>query len=284
MAPRSSSFRWPASRRGGKRNLKARLLIAVVIAVFAAGSYFLTSQTNPITGEAERVSLTRDQEIALGLQAAPEMVSQFGGADPSEQDQARLDRIGEQLVAAMRRLFEVEGEVYPFEFTLLADAQTVNAFALPGGQTFITRALYDQLDDAQLAGVMGHEIGHVVERHGAERMRQQEFFQQLSAAGGVAAGDASGAVMAAQFLNLLATGYSREHERESDHLGVNIMIEAGYDPTAMIEVMQILAAASGGGSQPSVLATHPHPEERAHLIEQYLRERFPDGVPSDLRR
>ena len=115
----------------------------------------------------------------MGLQAAPEMESQFGGLDPSQSDQQRVEQIGQHIVQS-----SPAGETpYQYEYHLLADAQTVNAFALPGGQVFITRALYDRLEsDGELAGVLGHETGHVVARHSADQLAKAQLTQGLTGA------------------------------------------------------------------------------------------------------
>ncbi|MBB6430046.1 M48 family metalloprotease [Algisphaera agarilytica] len=272
-------------RRGGKMgSFKIRLVIALVIAGFALISYLSTSSTNPFTGQQQRVGLTPADEVALGLQAVPSLTQQFGGVEPDPEAQARLDRIGRELVEAAKRHHGTAESPYEFEFTLLADDQVVNAFALPGGQTFITDVLHDQLSDSQLAAVMAHEITHVIQRHGAQQMAQGQFFQQLSGAAGMATGDVTGAQIAAQFLDVLGKGYSREHERECDHHGVHYMVEAGYHPQGMVELLQILAEASGGAHPPEMLSTHPHPEERVGLVEQQIKQMFPNGVPSGLIR
>lgn len=267
-------------RDGGGNALKIRLLIAVVIAVVALISYLGTSSKNPITGQNQRVGIQPAEEIALGLQAVPSLKQQFGGEEPDPPAQARLDRIGQSLVAAAMRVHNADDPVYGFEFTLLADNEVINAFALPGGQTFITDVLFDKLSDDQLAAVMGHEIAHVIHRHGAERMTKQQFFQQLGGAAGMAAGDASGAQIAQQLLNVALMKYGREDERECDHFGLQYMVTAGYHPEGMVELLQILAEASGGERPPEILSTHPHPEERIGLVKQQIEEMFPDGVPA----
>ncbi len=298
MAP----IRIGGGRRGGGMGrgmggrfgaLKMRLIIAVVIALFSVGSYYLMpKQTNPITGKDERVKLTTDDEIALGLQALPGMVQEFGGEFRDPLEQQRLDRICARLLDAAERHYAAEHpgsqsprEVYDFEFTILADPQTINAFALPGGQTFVTWALYQRMDDGMIAGVMGHEIGHVIERHGAERMAKQGMIQGVAAAGGVLTGDATGAQAAGAMMGVLQAGYGRDQERECDDIGYHLMVEAGYDPRAMVDVMNLLAEASGGaGGRPSVLSTHPDPGERAKTIAARIEQDFPDGVPSRFER
>ena len=131
----------------------------------------------------------------------------------------------------------------------MADPQTVNAFALPGGQVFITAALFRDLKtEGQLAGVLGHEMGHVIERHGNQRMAQQQLFQGLAAAGGVAGGDANSARMAQAVAQMVQMKYGRGDELESDKWGVRLTYLAGYDPRAMIGVMEVLENAGGAGA------------------------------------
>ena len=169
-----------------------------------------------------------------------------------------------------------------FHFTLLADPKTVNAFALPGGQVFITAALYHALEtQGQLAGVLGHEIGHVIERHGNKRMAKEQLFQGLAAAGGVAGGDQQSAQMAQAAAQMVSMKYGRDDELESDKWGVRLMEMAGYDPRAMIGVMQVLEKAGGDGP-PEFLSTHPKPANRIAYIERVIAEEFPNGVPPGL--
>ncbi len=274
--------------RGGGGFAKGRLLVGLIMAGFALFSYFRSSVYNPITGEKQHVSITEDQEIALGLQAAPEMAQQHGGLHPDEQAQAMVDRVGESLV----RNSAAAQTAYPFEFHLLADEQTVNAFALPGGQCFITAALYSRLQtEGQLAGVLGHEIGHVVARHGAQRIAQQELTQGLSGAVVMATYDPNNpssrntAMIAMMIGNLVNMKYGREDELQSDNLGVRFMAEAGYDPRALIGVMKILEEASGGGGgRPEFFSTHPNPENRIARIEEAIQEEFPSGLPEGLKQ
>jgi Zn-dependent protease with chaperone function len=253
------------------RSMKARLIIALVMMLFAAFSYFTSSEINPVTGQKQYVALTPDQEIALGLNTAPEMARQFGGLSRDMEAQALVDAVGQKLVKN-----SAAGEQgWNFEFHVLADDQTVNAFALPGGQIFITQALYDRLSrEDQLAGILGHEIGHVIARHGAQQMAKQQLTQGLTSAAVIASGDYSAgqiAQMAGQFINMK---YGRKDELESDFLGLNFMAKSGYDPTALIEVMQILQEATGGaGGPPEFFSTHPHPEHRIEEIKKAIETR-----------
>lgn len=272
--------------RGGS-SLKIRLIMAAVIALFAILSYYgRPGDENQITGEKQRVALTEEaDEVQMGLQAAPEMVQMHGGASRDRAAQAMVDRIGGRLLDALNKQLAMTNRKnpYPFRFTLLADPETVNAFALPGGQVFITAALFRDLEtEGQLAGVLGHEMGHVIERHGNQRMAQSQLFQGLAAAGGVAGGDAQSAQMAQAVAQMVQMKYGRDDELESDKWGVRLTEMAGYDPRAMIGVMEVLDRASRGQSPPEFLSTHPKPANRVEYIKKVIASEFPDGVPSGL--
>ncbi len=266
----------PRARRGGG----LRLIIALVLAGFSLISYFGSRELNPVTGEQQYLSLTARQEIALGLQAAPSMIDQHGGLHPDARSQALVDQVGQKLVDSSA----ARDTGWQFDFHLLADPNTVNAFALPGGQCFITQALFSQLETVgQLAGVLGHEIGHVVARHGAQRMAKNKLTQGLTGAVAVASESASQAQIAVMVANMVNMKYGREDELESDQLGVRFMSKAGYDPRSMVGVMEILKAAAGGGSrQPEFFSTHPDPDNRMDRIRDAIAEQFPSGVPDGL--
>lgn len=246
-------------------NYKARIIIGVIIAIFAVISYFMKTDENPVTGEKQKVSLTVDQEIVLGLQSAPEMIREFGGEYKDQKLQDYLDRVGGKIVQSS----EAGSSPYKFDFHLLADENTVNAFALPGGQIFITYALFNRLKtEDQLAGVLGHEIGHVINRHSAEHIAKQELTQGLIQATDIATGDPG---MISRFVgNMVNMKYGRDDELESDDYGVKYMLDAGYKPEAMIEVMKILKDASGGGNQPEFMSTHPSPDNRIEKLKEVI--------------
>jgi predicted Zn-dependent protease len=249
-------------------------LIAAAVAIFSLITYFGTKQDNPITGETQHIDITVDQEIALGLQAAPEMAQQFGGLDPDPQMQALADGIGNQIVGG-----SPAGQTeYQYDFHVLQDSQTINAFALPGGQIFITRGLLDRLStEGELAGVLGHEIGHVVARHSAEQIAKAQLTQGLTGAAVIASYDpdnpasmrtAQVAMVIGQLVNMK---YGRDDELESDFLGLCFMSDAGYDPKEMIAVMSVLHQASQGQAPPEFFSTHPNPERRIERIQQGIQ-------------
>ena len=278
------------SRGGAGSALKVRLILALVIVAFAVISYYgKPGDLNEVTGETERVALTEEaDEIQLGLQAAPEMVDMHGGPARDRADQQVLQTIGSRLLDALDQDLKAKGRHNPyreaFSFTLLADPQTVNAFALPGGPVFITQALFDKLTtEGQKAGVLGHEIGHVLSRHGNKQLARQGLFQGIAGAVGVLGGDVNSARMGQMISSVLSTSYGRDAELESDKWGVRLQAMAGYDPRSMIEVMKVLDEAGGGGGPPEFLSTHPKPKNRVEYIEKVIAEEFPDGVPEGLR-
>lgn len=273
--------------------LKMRLLIALAIVAFGLISYYGNpGDVNQITGQRERVAMTEEeQEMQLGRQAAPQMMQQHGGPSRNAQAQAQVTQIGRQLLDGLEEwIAQREQELgvdlrnpYEFEFTLLGDTRTVNAFALPGGQVFITEALFARLETVgQLAGVLGHEIGHVVERHGNERMAKQSLFSTLAMAGGAVGGDARSAQMAQAALQMIQMKYGREDELESDRWGVLLTEKAGYDPRAMIGVMKVLEESAPDGGPPEMMSTHPKPANRVAYIQRVIEEVFPEGVPPGL--
>lgn len=268
---------------------KGRLVIAALIALVSLCTYYSATSPNPVTGEKQRVGgITPEQEIAFGLRAAPEVAAQFGGLDPDQRKQEVVKSMGQAMV----RQSGASKSTYKFDFHVLDDESTVNAFALPGGQIFITDALLRQLESpGQLAGVLGHEIGHVVGRHAAEHMAKAQLTQGLTGAAVIASydperpGSYQTAAAAALIGQLIMLKYGRDDELESDKLGVRFMAEAGYDPRSLIDVMRILEKASGrGGNMPEFLATHPNPGNRAERIKEEIARTFPNGVPEGLKR
>ncbi len=284
--PSRSVIRQRARPRGGSSRAGClRIGIGLFVAIVAVISFLGSKVYNPVTDEDQYVSISKEQEIALGLHSVPEMAEQFGGLDPDPQLQALVDEVGQDLVQDSL----AEEADYPFEFHVLAERDTVNAFALPGGQVFITRALLEELEtEAQLAGVLAHEIVHVIARHSAERLAKMELTQGLTGAVVVATYDPddprsqAAAQVAAVVGQLVNMNFGRDDEIQSDTLGVEIMAETGYDPRTMVDVMQILAAASDGARPPEFFSTHPNPENRIARIQAAIDELYPNGVPEGL--
>lgn len=259
------------------RGCGSRLMAALMIAIVGVVIYYSQVQENPVTGEKQHVAITPDQEISLGLQSAPEMAAQMGGeVSSSDPQHIEVEKIGNFLATHTI----AKKSPWQFQFHLLTDPKVINAFALPGGQIFITMGLLNKLQtEAQLAGVLSHEMGHVIERHSAEQMAKSQFGQLLVQAVGVGASDpnhpgyAMSASMLASMVNqMIGLRYSRKDEAAADMWGLKLMSEAGYDPKAMIEVMEILKAADQGGHAIEMFQSHPDPDARIKNIKDYLHE------------
>ncbi|MCB9847661.1 MAG: M48 family metalloprotease [Phycisphaeraceae bacterium] len=235
--------------------------------------------TNAATGRRQFNSLSRAEEIQLGTEAAPQLAAEYGGPMGNASLQAYVRRVGMSMVPG------VEGDYasLPWEFTLL-DSDVINAFALPGGKVFITRGLAEKLDDeAELAGVLGHEIGHVTAEHADKRITSQMIVAGIAIGVSVATQDEDSEFLRVGVPALVGVGgqgfllkFGRDEELQADGLGMRYMSRAGYDPSGQLDVMRVLAAASQGPRQPEWASTHPHPESRIKAIQQKLNNRYKD--------
>lgn len=204
------------------------LLLLIVSLLLTAGC-----AVNPVSGESDFVLLSEDQEIAIGRENHAEIIKRYGlYKDKKLQDY--IQGVGERLAAVSHRNNLI------YRFTIL-DSREVNAFALPGGYIYITRGLLAYLNnEAELAAVLGHEIGHVTARHSVRQ-------HTAATAGGILASvlaSQTGVPGAGNVFNAIGTalvrGYGREHELESDRLGAEYLARSGYDPLAMLEVIRVL--------------------------------------------
>ncbi len=256
--------------------LKLRLILGLVMGAIALISYYSKTQVNPLTGEKQQVGMSPEQEVAMGLQSAPHMAQEYGGLYPDNGLQQQVKQVGNRVVRKFDEELKSRGvqDPYRFDFHLLRDSKTVNAFALPGGQIFITAGLLGRLgSEDQLAGVLGHEIGHVVHRHSSQQMAKSEFFQGLAGAATAASGSYNTAQVANYVAQVKMMKYGRDDELESDEFGVEYMIRAGYDPNAMIEVMEILAEAGGGDmDRDEFMSSHPNPANRISHIREHIKK------------
>lgn len=279
-------MRTTLGRSGAGGGLGGRLIIAAVFAIIALVGYFGATQVNPTTNEKQHISMTVEQEIGLGRQGVAEVYQQYGNESSDANLTAQVKAVG----AAVVKQSEASTSPYPFEFHLLGDTQTINAFALPGGQIFVTEGLARLLKtEGELAGVLSHEVVHVVGRHSAEQIARAQLAEGLTGAAVMAtydpnnpqsAGSAQVAELVSQMVNLR---YGREDELEADRLGVKYMTEAGYDPHAMIGVMQTLQSTAEGAQPPEFMSTHPDPGHRIEEIQKTIATDYPNGLPPNLK-
>ncbi|MCX8043687.1 MAG: M48 family metalloprotease [Desulfobacterota bacterium] len=241
-------------------NLKTLWLWYVSILIMCAGC-----MVNPVTLEQQFNVISEAKEISIGRNAHPQIVQQFGYYR-NEQLQRYVNDVGQKLVSVCRR-----PDIRYF-FTVL-DTEMENAFALPGGYIYITRGLLALMNsEAELAGVLGHEIGHTVGRDSAALMSQNMVAQiavLAGAAGAAATPSGSDIAMAtSQLFNALMLGFSREREYLADEQSVEYLIKAGYDPLQMINFLRTLSFISQGptGTQ-QYLTTHPYIFDRIMRVE-----------------
>ena len=249
--------------------MKRFVWIALVLAL-------VTCKTNPTTGRSQLLMYSESQMVQLGEQAYVEMtvkdtkvhiVTDRRLVDP-------LLRVGRALAAA------ADKPEYKWEFKLIDAPKTANAWALPGGKIAFYTGLYPIVEDeAGMAIVMGHEIMHALLHHSNERMSQQQVtaIAVTAAAVGVGLSDSKykaeiiGALGAGATLGIILP-FSRKHESEADHYGMQLAARAGYDPAAGIRVWERMAEASEGARPPVFLSTHPDPLARAQKMREWLPE------------
>jgi predicted Zn-dependent protease len=223
--------------------------------------------TNPATGARQIMLVSESQEIAMGRDYDRQVVASIG-LYPDSGLQRYIQQFGMRLAATSER------PNLPWTFHVVDDP-VVNAFALPGGFIYVTRGIMAHLNsEAELAGVVGHEIGHVTARHSVSQMSKQQLAQLGLAVGAIASPELGRyAGLASQALGVLFLKYSRDNESQADELGLRYMRRATYDPREMPHVFEMLARVSqaqGGGRVPEWLATHPDPENRRGRIEQEI--------------
>lgn len=231
--------------------------------------------TNPVTGESDFVLMSEDREMELGREAHPGIMRRFGGAYENAALQSYVQRVGERLAANSHRSDLV------YHFTLL-DTQEVNAFALPGGYVYITRGLLAYLDtEAEMAAVLGHEIGHVTARHSVQRLSVSRAAELGYTLGAIFVPELRSQT-AQGLYNLLGaaliSGYGREQELQADRLGAEYLQRSGYRPEAMTDVIGVLKdqeeferqLAEEEGREPrvyhGVFASHPSNDERLQEV------------------
>jgi predicted Zn-dependent protease len=223
----------------------------------------LGCSTNPATGKRQLALISEQQEIAMGLEADQQVQQQLG-LYPDNELQAYVNRVGQKLAAASERP--------SLQWTFrVVDDPVVNAFALPGGHIYVTRGLLTHLtSEAELASVMGHEIGHVTARHSVEQMSKAQLAQIGLIAGMIVKPElANYSDLASTGLQLMFLKFSRDDERQADDLGLRYMYQQNYDPREMPQVFETLrrvSAQQGEGRIPGWLATHPTEEARIKTI------------------
>ena len=245
---------------------RRRVALARFVLLLGLGGMAAGCSTNPATGERQFTGLmSTEQETQVGAQQHPEILQEFGGPYDNPAIQDYVNRLGQRLAA------NTEREEVKYTFTVL-DSEIVNAFALPGGYVYISRGLMALANsEAQLAGVLGHEIGHVTGRHSAERYSRGTLAQVGAVVAGIFGGQQI-AQLSGAGAQLALAGWGRGQELEADELGIRYMSRAGFDPLEMATFLDsmgrhaqleaLLAGRPGAADQFSYLQTHPPTGQR----------------------
>jgi predicted Zn-dependent protease len=241
--------------------------VGLLVPTLIAGSAVGSCARNPVTGKSELSLVSESQEIQMGQEAAKE-VAQTIGIYKDQQLNDYVAGIGKRIAA------NTERPNLPWEFHVVDDA-SVNAFALPGGFIYVTRGLMGSInDEAELATVVGHEIGHVTNRHSVQQISKAQLAQLGLGIGSILSSDiARFGQLASAGLSVLFLKYSRDAENQADQAGFRYALNQGYDVREMSKVFETLdrlSQSSGGGKLPEWLATHPSPGNRIEHIEKML--------------
>ncbi len=255
--------------------LRGRIGAAVcLIALLAACA------TNPATGRRQIMLVSEAQEVEMGREADREVATSIG-LYPDEDVQGYVAGLGRALAAGTER------PSLPWSFHVVDDA-AVNAFALPGGFVYVTRGIMTHLDtEAELASVVGHEIGHVTARHTASQITKSQLATLGLVAGMIVRPElARFGDLAQAGMSLLFLKFDRNAERQADDLGLRYMTRQGYDPRRMVEVFSLLdrlGESNGEGRLPAWLSTHPAPADRAQRIQAAIQTQHLAGTKDDVR-
>ncbi len=220
---------------------------------------------NPLTGDDELMFYNLDQDFKVGAAVAPKLEEALGGRIEDESLQKYVDQVGQKIARVCHH------PEWDYNYVAV-ESEQVNALALPGGYIFVTRGMLEKLSsEAELAGILGHETAHVVGRDSMNAMSKQRGMQIASIAAAVADPSAGmGAFYAGQFLML---NYSREDETQADLSGLDYLVDAGYDPHGILQVMAVLEGLMERRPV-EFFSTHPLPENRLHRLNQKISYRY----------
>lgn len=224
---------------------------------------------NPVTGRNELMLMSKDQEIAMGQQSDPEIIA-FMGLYEDQRLQNFINEKGKQMTSISHR------KDLPYEFKIV-DSPVVNAFAVPGGYVYFTRGIMAHFNnEAEFAGVLGHEIGHITARHSAKQYSNAMLGQVGLIAGSIISPEfAQMADVAQQGLQLLFLKFGRDAESQSDKLGVEYSTKIGYDASEMADffsTLDRLSSQAGGEEVPTFLSTHPDPADREKKVAKLAQD------------
>ncbi|MBN2410375.1 M48 family metalloprotease [candidate division KSB1 bacterium] len=248
---------------------KKLIFIFSAIVLLSVAVWIISCAVNPVTGKKEFMLLTESDEIALGQQTDQQVIQTYGIYDDPELT-AYIDRLGQNMSKITHR----SNLKYTFK---VLDTPVVNAFAVPGGYVYFTRGILGYLNnEAELAGVMGHELGHVNARHSAVQYSRAQLAQLGLGVGMIFSERFREYAGLAQFgVSMLFLRFSRDNERQADDLGVEYSTKTGYDSHAMatfFETLERMHPSSGASGLPEWFSTHPNPVDRIGAVNRKTDE------------
>jgi len=208
------------------------IAVPILILALVTGLYFSRkAQTNPVTGQQQHISLTTEQEIAWGIESAPQLAVRFGGICRDEAANKKLKMIGRKLVASS----DIAKSPYQFDFHLLADSISVETFAFPGGQIFVTAGLFKKLKtDEKIAVILSHQIGHVIGRHASARLFKVSIFEEIKKPDTILVADFPPRLIMEYLSEFISLEYNTAEENEADKLGLNSFVRAGFHSNSFL--------------------------------------------------
>jgi len=261
-----------------------RIHVWLMVLVLATQSW--SQSTTPTFPDPGKASMSKEEQHALGMKVAAEVYKQMPVLPDNSPETKYVRQLGQKLVATIPKEYS-----WPFEFHVVPQNE-INAFALPGGQMFVNiGTIIAAKNEAELAGVMGHEMSHVYMQHSAKQAGKAQTTGLLAGIagavlGGTVGGKAGGLVgqlgqmgiqMGAQGLMMK---YSRSDESQADGVGAVILYKAGYNPQGMVNFFQTMGS-QGGSSPPEFFSSHPNPENRQHAIQKQIAQWPPEKFTAD---
>jgi len=248
--------------------LPKKIMLGAILALL-----FIGCTKAPITGRNQLIMIDRGEEMKLGYQSAQQVLKKEKISNDSQKT-AMVKKVGQRIANIANQ------KNFKWEFYLIDNEKQANAFCLPGGKVFVYTGLFKYIaNEDELAAVMGHEIGHAIARHGAERMSRGQLAQMSGSvlqAVMVGRGSPTSTAMVMQAFGIgtqlgVMLPHSREQENEADHIGVVLAAKAGYDAKAALTFWEKFA--KSGKTPPEYLSTHPAPANRIDNIKSIIKKR-----------
>jgi len=248
------------------RKVILAIVSAAMVLIIIWQGYFRNAQVNPLTGKKQYIDLSVHQEVQLGLQCAPQLASEYGGLFQDRTVQNKVKKIGNKLLKSTK----ADVSSYQFDFHVLADSLTLNSFALPGGQIFVTAGFLKELKtEDEIAAILSHEIGHVLGRHAAEQLDGNYLTEILS---GSKKEKSLQNETNKYVVNFLKLDFGEKDERESDLLAIKYMSGSGNKAEALLQIIEMTDKPLKKDSFAKYVQRHPVTVNRTENVRKAIRK------------